>query len=269
MKIPPYAFAGDAYQTPEGFPRAWGDRLCFGSRWWFYARQFHVILRDSRRSRLGRYDDQAWFRSSREVLHILERAGARVTIEGIDHIRSLPGPAVFVANHMSTLETFALACIIGPIRPFTFVVKKKLIDDRIFGPIMRSRNPIAVGRQDPKRDLEAVLAGGAERLSQGLSLVIFPQATRRRVFEAEQFNSLGVKVAERAGAPLVPLAIKSDFWGEGRWLRDFGPLDRKQPVHFAFGAPRPVTPQNRREIHAETVAFIQKMLRSWNHPTVP
>ena len=42
---------------------------------------------------------------------------------------------------------------------------------------------------------------GAERLAAGYSLIIFPQHTRAVNFEPTQFNSIGIKLAARTGAP--------------------------------------------------------------------
>ena len=74
---------------------------------------------------------------------------------------------------------------------------------------MRSRNPIVVGRTDPRKDFETVMNGGAERLKNGISIIIFPQSTRSLDFKPEEFNSLGVKLAKKAGVQVVPVAIKN------------------------------------------------------------
>lgn len=62
----------------------------------------------------GLYDDKAWSDSSLEVMSKLETCGARFHISGLDQVRTLEGPAVFVANHMSTLETTLLPGLITP-----------------------------------------------------------------------------------------------------------------------------------------------------------
>jgi len=61
---------------------------------------------------LGRYDDDRWIRASQDFHDFVENMGARVELEGMDNLRQLDGPAVFIANHMSTLETFYLPQII-------------------------------------------------------------------------------------------------------------------------------------------------------------
>src|SRR4030043_2323348 len=138
----------------------------------------------------------------------------------MQNISKSEGPVLFIGNHMSTLETMVLPCIIAPHREVTFVVKESLVKHPLFGDVMRSRNPIVVGRTDPRKDLEAVMNGGMDLLSKGISIVIFPQSTRSVEFIPEEFNSLGVKLAKKAGVKVVPIAIKTDFWGNGKLIKE-------------------------------------------------
>lgn len=257
-------FPDDDYQTPAGLQRDLRDRLCFGGSAWFYTLLMGVVWRARAQARAGTYDDAAWAASSRDVMRSLERCGARFQITGLDHIRGLDGPAVFISNHMSTMETMVFPCLIAPFRPVTFVVKQSLTTMPVFGPVMRSRDPVTVGRENPREDMQAVLNGGAARLADGISVIVFPQSTRQTRFDAEQFNSLGVKLARRAGVPVVPAAIKTDFWGNGRLVKDFGPLDRQQSVHMAFGQPLTITGAGKDE-HRAIVTFIQDHLERWGH----
>ena len=88
---------------------------------------------------------------------------------------------------MSALETFVLPCIIEPFKDTTFVVKQSLIDYPVFKYVMRSRNPIAVGRTNPRDDLKAVLDGGKRYCRQGGPWSSFrkqpalPHSTRRNL----------------------------------------------------------------------------------------
>jgi 1-acyl-sn-glycerol-3-phosphate acyltransferase len=163
---------------------------------------------------------------------------------------------------MSALETFVLPVIIAPIKDATFVVKQSLVEYPVFKHVMRARNPVTVGRSNPRDDLKAVLEGGAERLKAGLSIIIFPQTTRTPVFYPDQFNSIGIKLAKRAGVPAVPFALKTDAWGNGNWLKDFGRIDPAKTVHFAFGKPLRIGDRGSEE-HRQIVEFIQAKLKEW------
>jgi 1-acyl-sn-glycerol-3-phosphate acyltransferase len=255
-------FPGDSYDTPDDTPRLLGDRLVLGTRYYFTSLLARLVLRGARLARAGLYDDAAWVASSLRNLRDLEGCGARFHIRGLDHIRRAQAPVVFISNHMSTLETFALPCIIAPIIPVTFIVKDSLVTHPFFGPIMRSRNPIVVGRRIAREDLETVLREGAARLSAGISVVVFPQATRSERFDPSAFNSLGLKLARRAGVPYLPIVLKTDFWSNGRYLKDFGPLRRDRPVHIEFQPAAPVR-GNGAEQHEAMVRLIQERLAAW------
>jgi 1-acyl-sn-glycerol-3-phosphate acyltransferase len=228
----------------------------------FYSRIFPIIFWAGARAKRGRYDDEAWQASSLAVVRTLEKAGARFDVSGLEHVAALEGPCIFIGNHMSTLETFVLPVILLPFKQITFVVKQSLLDYPVFGHVMRSRDPIAVGRTNPREDLKAVMEGGVERLGKGKSLVIFPQTTRVPEFDPKEFNTIGVKLARRAGVPVVPFALKTDAWANGRLVKDFGEIDPSHTVHFAFGAPLRVTQQGAAE-HQEIIRFIVSNLKAW------
>ena len=133
---------------------------------------------------------------------------------------------------------------------------------------MRSLDPVAVTRTDPRKDLTDVLTQGPEKIAGGRSLVIFPQATVRTrsvTFNPAMFNSLGVKLASRAGVPAIPVAIKTDFWGDGRIFRDLGTVRRKEPIYFEFGEPLTVSGRGKQE-HEHITGFIASRMRSWGVP---
>jgi 1-acyl-sn-glycerol-3-phosphate acyltransferase len=180
----------------------------------------------------------------------------------MENITRPAGPVLFISNHMSTLETMILPSIIGPHRELTFVVKESLVKHPLFGDVMRSRNPIVVGRTDPRKDFEAVMNGGVDLLSKGVSIIIFPQSTRSLDFKPEEFNSLGVKLAKKAGVEVVPVALKTDFWGNGKWIKELGPIDSNKPIHIKFGEPFHIS-GNGKEENQRIIDFIQNSLKEW------
>ena len=228
----------------------------------FYTRFAWFVCQGSNRARRGNYGDADWSRNSFEVMQALETVGVRFEITGVQHFSRLAGPCVFIGNHMSTLEAFVLPSIIQPLKRVAFVVKKSLVEYPIFGHLMRSRNPIVVGRTNPREDLKAVFEGGVERLQAGISIVVFPQKTRSPLFDPAVFNSIGIKLAKRAQVPVVPLALRTDAWANGTRLKDFGRIDPAKPVHFAFGEPLCVQGCGAAE-HEQVVEFIRRNLLSW------
>jgi 1-acyl-sn-glycerol-3-phosphate acyltransferase len=228
----------------------------------FYARVGAVIYRAAKLAKNGRYANPEWIASSITTVRALETVGGRFEVEGLDVLDRLSAPCVFIGNHMSVLETFVLPCLIVPHRDVTFVVKESLITYPFFGHVMRSRDPVVVGRDNAREDLRVVLEEGARRLAAGVSIVIFPQTTRSAEFDSRKFNSLGVKLAKKAAVPVVPLALKTDAWGMGRRIKDFGPIQPQKTVHICFGEAIEVKGTGKEE-HARVVEFIESKLDAW------
>jgi len=228
----------------------------------FYKQFLAVVLDASAKAKRGQYDNVEWCQSSIHLLRSLENVGVSFEITGIEHIKNLETPCIIIANHMSTLETVTLPIIIQPIRNVTFIVKQDLLEYPIFKHIMRSRDPVAVSRTNPRQDFKAVMEGGVERLKNGISIIVFPQTTRRPFIDPAQFNTIGVKLARKANVPIVPLALLSDAWGTGKYLKDIGKIDPSKSVHFSFGEPMWVQDRGTHE-HEVIIHFIEKKLEEW------
>ncbi len=255
-------FNGPSYDTPEDTPRFIGDRLSFNTRWYFVTECIREIFRSRAIALKGLYDRQAWAESSFRVFRFIEGCGGHFHLKGLDILPACPKPVVFVSNHMSTLETFVLPCIIAPFMEVTFVVKESLTRHPLFGPVMRARNPIVVQRDNPREDFQTVMTRGKELLDKGISIVIFPQSTRSPEFIPAEFNSMGIKLARAAGAHIIPVAVKTDFWGNGKYLKDIGPINRKKPIHILFGEPMAIR-GNGKEEHKQVIDFIVSNLQLW------
>ena len=262
-KIAPYKeqlpFAGEEYRTePKEVP--------FIARifptLFFYSRFIGITWRGGGKAKKGQYDDAEWIKSSVEVLRALEQIGVRFEITGLDHLRQLDTPCVVIGNHMSILETLILPGVIRSFQEVTFVIKSSLLEYPVFKHIMRSRDPVSVSRTNPREDLKAVLEGGVDRLKRGVSIIVFPQTTRADSFDPNQFNTIGIKLANRAGVPVIPLALMTDAWGNGRYLKDFGKIDISKTIHFAFGEPIRIQGRGSNE-HQLIINFINRKLDAW------
>lgn len=253
------AIVNGAYQTPAGRATTLGRAFPSIS---FYQQLYRNIFRSSAIARRGGYDDQAWIDTSSNVLRALEGVGCQFDVTGLDHIARLEGPCLIVGNHMSSLETGVLPALIRPLKPVTFVVKQALLDYPVFKHVMRARNPIAVTQTNPRLDLKTMLSDGAERLANGTSIIVFPQGARRAKFDPTEFNTIGVKLAQRSNIPIIPLALSTYAWPLGAWASDFGKLEPSRPVRFAFGEPMMVEGKGAAE-NAALIDFIQSHLRKW------
>ena len=63
--------------------------------------------------------------------------------------------------------------------------------------------------------------------------------------------------------PIIPLALKTDAWGEGKLIKDFGPINPQKTIHFSFDAPIYVSGTGKNE-HEKIILFIKEKMNEWN-----
>jgi len=233
----------------------------------FYSHSILVIRRAAGVLKAGCKDENVFERASKGVACAVNGVGGRIIVENLDVLRRLNGPCIVVANHMSSLETLVVPSIIMPVIPMTFVAKQSLLKYPWLGPVLEGNRAIIVGRANPRDDLRIMSTETHERLSRGVSVVVFPQTTRSAIFSPEHFNSIGAKLARREGVPLVPLALKTDFWSNGKRFKDLGRIDPKLDVRFRFGEPIDAT--NEKEAHQKAIDFIKSALAEWGAACAP
>ena len=250
-----------AYETPAGnrarLPRFLEKRL-------FRLRMFLVYYHGWRASADPEaYVSRLWAPNGYEVVRAVERTGGRCVFEGFSNLRGAQLPAVFVSNHVSSLETYLMAPLLLPFTTYTYVLKKSLVDYPVLGRVIRALDPVPVGRKSPMEDLRDVLQHGTETLRRGRSVVVFPQGSRHRLFDPATFNSIGAKLAHRAGVPIVPLCLATDFLRIGEWQRDlFSTVHPESTVRAACGEPiAPDVPQA--EVQRRCIGFIEGTLARW------
>jgi 1-acyl-sn-glycerol-3-phosphate acyltransferase len=197
------------------------------------------------------------------VLRLIERLGGRVEIEGFEHIKNIGSPVVWASNHVSSLETYLLPPILMSWPGLIVVLKESLARYPLFGSVVRAVDPIRVQRENPIEDLRKVLTDGVAGIKAGRSALIFPQGARYRSFDPKTFNSMASKLALRAGAPLVPLAVSTDFLRIGKLHRDLTATTHpSSPVRISCG---PVLPPSlsQAEMQRQTLDFITAKLSEW------
>jgi 1-acyl-sn-glycerol-3-phosphate acyltransferase len=228
----------------------------------YYLRLIYTLCHASFPARRGSLDNAKWAMYSHRCLRVVESVGGRVNISGLQSVSDHQGPVVYIGNHMSLIETLILPGIALALSRVNFVIKEELRHYPILGSIFNALGLIAVSRKNPREDFKVVLSEGHEFIANGGSVIIFPQATRSVEFDAQAFNTLGVKLASRAGVPVVPVAIKTDFHGNGKWIKDMGPINPRKTLYFKFGDPIPVSGKSR-DIHQQVVDFISQNLTAW------
>jgi 1-acyl-sn-glycerol-3-phosphate acyltransferase len=252
-------FAGDTYITPPGREHII-HRLFLRSRLYYMAGFIGVVLRYWNKARKQQFDVATWNRAAFDIFQIIERCGGRFTISGLSQLDQTQGPVVFVANHMSTMETLIPPAFLYPRKAPIYVIKEQLLKVPFFGAYLH--DCITVSRTSPTGDFKQVMTKGAHMIERGRSVIVFPQSTRTTELDPAQFNTLGVKLARKAGVPAVPIAFKTDFWGVGKIIKDFGPLAPEKRIFIEVGQPLAISGSGKTE-HELIVEFISSRISAW------
>jgi 1-acyl-sn-glycerol-3-phosphate acyltransferase len=135
---------------------------------------------------------------------------------------ALPPRASLVASkHMSMWDTVALFYVLGdPV----FVLKRELLRIPFYGWYAKRVGMIAIDRAAKGAALRAMAKEARRALSLGLSIVVFPEGTRRKIGAPPDYKPGIAALYQRLDAPCVPVALNSAlFWtGPGGFLKKRG-----------------------------------------------
>ncbi len=245
-------------------PRKPGALTTFGLCW----STFSVFPSCAIYESLGCLSTDKWAHFCFRSVQKAERYGIPVYAEGWNTRRDHEGPVVYLANHMSTLETILLPFMLLTYGPFNTVVKASLSHLPCLEKAAAHMGLIPIGRKNPREDLTTIFNVGGERIARGESVLIFAQGQRLPVFARKGWSSIGTKLAEKAGVPVIPIAVKTDVMptrpnGKG-WLKDFGTVDPSKEIRLACG---PVLKGSSREMTDASFDWIKAKLDEWGLPT--
>lgn len=108
-------------------------------------------------------------------------------------------PAVIIANHTSFLDTLALAMSNHKI---IYLVNDWVYNSPVFGKLVRALGfyPVSQGIENGMDQLK-------EKVEQGYSLVVFPEAERSYTNDVKRFHKGAFYIAEQFGLDVVPVYI--------------------------------------------------------------
>ena len=154
--------------------------------------------------------------------------GIKLEITGLENLPETGEHCVFVANHSSYLDSFAL--ITGIPRSFSFVAKAELAGLFFTRKLFDRIDVEYVDRFDRQKGIEA-----AERLvtaaKKGKSLFFFPEGTFTRIPGVYPFHIGAFVTATSSRLPVIPIAVK----GSRSVLHPGGWFPRRGPVTIIIG----------------------------------
>ena len=156
-----------------------------------------------------KYEEPSW--ATRFAVRVfvgmtIKFAGLRIHRRGDENI--IEGPALYVGNHQGLFDIALILHELGPLK--AIVAKDSVKKIPCVHGWMTCFDCIFIERGDARKGLEAIKAA-QDLLEHGRSVIIFPEGTRSRGPEMNEFKHGALRCAIKAGVPVVPFAI------DGTW----------------------------------------------------
>ena len=158
----------------------------------------------------------SFFTRTGDPVHIVARIWARsilfvsrtkVTVNGLANIDPTQS-YVYMSNHQSNFDIPVLLAYL-PVQ-FRWLAKAELFKIPIFGRAMRGAGYVKIDRFNQEAAFES-LNEAAEKMKNGVSVMIFPEGTRSRDGKIRPFKKGGFVMAVDAGVPIVPVVLKGTW----------------------------------------------------------
>jgi long-chain acyl-CoA synthetase len=179
----------------------------------------------------------------------LARVFAWISVEGLEHVRNLRGPVIFAANHQSHMDGPVILAALPPrVRARVAPAMAKEFFKAHFFPGQFSRPQWFTNSLNywlsaaffntfplPQREAGArqTLRYAGELLSEGFSILIFPEGKRTEHGEINAFRPGVGMMASRLGVPVVPVRLE----GVDRVLHHTWKMAKPGRVKVIFGEP--------------------------------
>jgi 1-acyl-sn-glycerol-3-phosphate acyltransferases len=149
---------------------------------------------------------------------LLFMAGAKVTVTGRENIPE-GRTCVFASNHQSFFDILVLLAHLD--RPHAILSKASIGKVPMIRLWMKEIHCVYVDRSDMKAGIEAINRM-IDVIKDGYSAIIFPEGTRSKTGEVGEFKGGAFKVAQKTGAPVIPVALDGTgalFERNHYWIR--------------------------------------------------
>ena len=163
---------------------------------------------------------------------LLGMAGVTITVKGRENIPADRG-VLYVGNHRSYFDILVGYVTVPGL--MGFVAKKEMEKIPLLSTWMKYVNCLFLDRQNLKEGLKTILTG-IDQVKQGVSVWIFPEGTRNREenpLDLLTFKEGSIKIAEKSGCPVVPVAMT----GTAEVFERHFPFIRPSRVTIEFGTP--------------------------------
>lgn len=186
---------------------------------------------------------------------ILWETGAKITVIGHENVPQEEA-VLYVGNHRSYFDILMTYCRCPGLTGY--VAKDGMEKIPLLSTWMKRLYCLFLNREDVRQGLKTILTG-IEQMKNGISMAIFPEGTRNHKKEMLPFKEGSLKMAEKTGCAIIPMAIShSDDIFENHV-----PKIKPATVILEYGKPiypKELSKEERKFLGATTQKQIQEML---------
>ena len=190
---------------------------------------------------------------------VRDLAGITYEVRGLEHIPS-DRAVLYVGNHRSYFDILAGYTTVPTL--LGFVAKKEMERIPLLRTWMVNVNCLFLDRKNIKEGLKTILQG-IEKVKNGVSIWIFPEGTRNPnedITELLPFKEGSLKIAEKSGCPVVPVAMT----GTAEVLEKHFPFITPSHITIYYGKPfyvKELEAEDRKHPGAYTRNVLIRMLK--------
>ncbi len=183
---------------------------------------------------IGKFSPQAKAKSSLWLVQhafrvIFWLSGSTLEVRGRENIPD-DTPVLYVSNHRSYFDIVVGYQLVKG--QTGFVAKKEIRKVWLLSNWMKNLHCLFLDRDNLKEGLKTILTG-IEYVKQGISIWICPEGTRNKGKGMLEFKEGSMKIAEKSGCPIIPVAIT----GTAEIFEKHVPWIRRSRVTVTFGEP--------------------------------
>ncbi len=186
---------------------------------------------------------------------ILWITGVKTTVIGEENVPR-DQAVLYVGNHRSYFDILLTYSRCPGLTGY--VAKVEMLRYWLLRDWMKALYCIFLDRENMKAGLKTILQG-IEYIKNGISICIFPEGTRNRTDEMLPFKEGSMKMAEKTGCPIIPMAITNS----AEIFENHLPFIRPCHVILEYGTPiypKELPKEERKFLGAYTQQKIQEML---------
>ena len=143
-------------------------------------------------------------------------------IKGKENI--LNKPVLVASKHQSTFDTFVLYLFL---KKSVFIHKKELFYIPIFGQYLKKSSMISIDRKEGTSAMRKMLKEANNKISQGYSIIIFPEGTRKKPGEKPNYKRGFIGIYNEIQTEILPVALNTGLcWPKNSFI--------KQPGHITI-----------------------------------